>query len=417
MITSHPLRERIISEMHLRRLPPLVAPVTLLQAVFLVPPDDREADREAMLAMPGVPASAQQNHLRHAEGVATNGCHFLWERHSEACTATVVIPDSGDDEEMQTRERAAMEWLEGSRGLALRAVRIQIVKDEREAVAALASMEFAENELVSCRIGETRIWSDFRIHAQGMGRLLVAAGGTQPSDLGRLIQRFQELGNYRNLALLGLPVAQQQAPELSELETCLASIASRLTQSGSDQALLDELCELAARVAAINASTSFRMSATEAYARIVDERLASLQCAPIPGFQSIDHFTERRLLPAVRTCASFVARLERLAVRIERATSLLRTRVDMTVQTQNTSLLASMDRNAERQLRLQHLVEGLSVIAISYYAFNLLDHLLGGFAPKIGLDEEQLSALLVIPVFCLVWLYLRRRAHRATQVE
>ena len=278
-------------------------------------------------------------------------------------------------------------------------------------------MGFASGDVVSCRIGSTRIWSDFKIHEQQMGHLLVAAGDTQPSDLGRLIQRFQEIGNYRNLALLGLPVAQEHAAELSELERNLSSITGRMADGGADQLLLDELCALSARAAAINASTSFRMSATAAYAQIVDERLASLECDPIPGFQSIDHFTERRLLPAVRTCASFVARLEQLAVRVERATSLLRTRVDMMVQTQNTSLLASMDRNAERQVRLQRLVEGLSVVAISYYVFSLVDHLAGSFASELGFERERLSGFLVIPVFCVVWLLLHRRTKGLTQVE
>ena len=248
-----------------------------------------------------------------------------------------------------------------------------------------------------------------------MGLLLVAAGETLPSDLGRLIQGFQELGNYRNLALLGLPVAEERASEMAKLEGDLASITARMTTGNADQPLLDELCALAARTAAINAATGFRMSATAAYAQIADERLRALDAQPIAGYQSIGHFTERRLLPAVRTCASYVARLEQMALRIERATSLLRTRVDVVVQTQNTSLLASMDRNAERQLRLQHLVEGLSVVAVSYYAIALIDHLIGGFVPIFGRTRDEASAVLVIPVFCIVWLLLRSRARTAAR--
>jgi uncharacterized membrane-anchored protein len=118
------------------------------------------------------------------------------------------------------------------------------------------------------------------------------------------------------------------------------------------------------------------------------------------------------LLPATRTCASFSARLEALSVRIERATSLLRTRVEMLLQSQNAALLQSMDRNAERQLRLQRVVEGLSVVAVSYYAVSLLSSLLQVVAGHYGISHDMLTALCVVPVVTCVWFYLRRRVRQ-----
>src|SRR3546814_4084357 len=55
--------------------------------------------------------------------------------------------------------------------------------------------------------------------------------------------------------------------------------------------------------------------------------------------------------------------------------ALLRTRVDTALARRNRDLLASMDRRTALQLRLQHTVEGLSVVAISYYALGLWHHL------------------------------------------
>ena len=64
-------------------------------------------------------------------------------------------------------------------------------------------------DMVSCHSGSgARLWSDFRIGDDGYGRLVVAAWGMKAADISRVVQRIQELGNYRNLALLGLPVAQ-----------------------------------------------------------------------------------------------------------------------------------------------------------------------------------------------------------------
>jgi uncharacterized membrane-anchored protein len=53
----------------------------------------------------------------------------------------------------------------------------------------------------------------------------------------------------------------------------------------------------------------------------------------------------------------------------------LRTRVEVTRKQQNRALLASMDRRARLQLRLQQTVEGLSVAAVTYYAMGLIGYL------------------------------------------
>jgi uncharacterized membrane-anchored protein len=50
---------------------------------------------------------------------------------------------------------------------------------------------------------------------------------------------------------------------------------------------------------------------------------------------------------------------------VARANSLLVARVDVAHERQNQQLLASMDRRARLQLRLQETVEGLSVVAVS----------------------------------------------------
>ena len=67
-----------------------------------------------------------------------------------------------------------------------------------------------------------------------------------------------------------------------------------------------------------------------------------------------------------------------------RAGDLLRTRVDVDRSRQSQQLLESMDRRADLQLRLQHTVEGLSVVAISYYAVNLLSYIAAPFADHWG---------------------------------
>jgi uncharacterized membrane-anchored protein len=63
-----------------------------------------------------------------------------------------------------------------------------------------------------------------------------------------------------------------------------------------------------------------------------------------------------------------------LSRRIHRTTSLLRTRVELSIEAQNQTLLTSMNRRGHLQLRLQQTVEGLSVVAIGYYILALMSY-------------------------------------------
>jgi uncharacterized membrane-anchored protein len=418
-LNNHPLRNRVVSEMHMRRMPALKAPCQMVQVIRIIDAEDHGRERAHAAAMPGVTRPEAQLHARHISGVAPGAIEYVWERHSEATTSTVILPRKAALEvfaELQG-DQAAMKWLTAAPGGVLRAVRVGIVETLAEADALAADVGFSEADLVCCDIGKVRIWSDFLLHGDGFGRLLVAANGTQPTDLGRLVQKVQELGNYRNMALLGLPMAQEKAAEVARAEAALVDIAERMAKGEGDRALLDELSALASSVTSITAATAYRMSATAAYTAIATDRLTQLPCTAIEGTITLEEFTERRLLPAARTCASFVSRLESLSGRIERATSLLRTRVEMSVEEQNVALLKSMNATSERQVRLQKLVEGLSVMAVSYYAVGLLLYLLKGIAPPLGGKPELLAGIAVVPVFLLVWLYMRNKVRNIDRVD
>jgi uncharacterized membrane-anchored protein len=116
----------------------------------------------------------------------------------------------------------------------------------------------------------------------------------------------------------------------------------------------------------------------------------------------------RRFDPAMRTVKSTEVRLQAMAGRAVRAAELLRTRVDVERSAQNQTLLASMDKRADLQLRLQKTVEGLSVVAISYYAVNLALYVLGPAGRSLDLSKVTLGAVTTPVVIVLVWLLVRR---------
>lgn len=413
-LRDHPDRARVVSEMHMRRMPALSPGTQMIQIVRLVDAADRRAEKAYVIAPPELEQSTLKADERHAHARGLNGAEILWERHSEASTLTVILTGRSQDPfQTEPGDEVVSTWLADAPGNVVRAVRVAVVPNEEIAASIVATLSFSEPDLVSCRIGSVRLWTDFRVREDGFGRLLISAGDMSPNDLGRLVQRVQELGNYRNLALLGLPVVQTEGIALSKLESDLSAISRKLADAPDDKALLDDLCSVAARVSAVADRTAFRLSATSAYSQIVQDRLDALPCVSIAGFQKLDEFVDRRLLPATRTCASFTARLESLSARIERTSSLLRTKVELTVQEQNVEILRSMQRTGERQLSLQHLVEGLSVAAVGYYALGLASYIIKGAAHILNFSAENVQALAVVPVLILVWLFLRHNMRRA----
>ena len=101
-------------------------------------------------------------------------------------------------------------------------------------------------------------------------------------------------------------------------------------------------------------------------------------------------------------------RLADMSARALRAGNLLRTRVDVERSAQNQNLLESMDKRADLQLRLQRTVEGLSVVAVSYYAVSLASYLVYPASEPLGLSKGLLTAAITLPVVVTVWWFLRR---------
>jgi uncharacterized membrane-anchored protein len=116
----------------------------------------------------------------------------------------------------------------------------------------------------------------------------------------------------------------------------------------------------------------------------------------------------------MNTCQAVGARQEMLSQRVARATQLLSTRVDITRERQNQALLASMERRARQQLRLQQAVEGFSVAAITYYVVGLVAYLAKGLAISGATFREEIVTSIAIPIVALVVALGVRRFRRRT---
>lgn len=405
---DHELRLRVVGEMHLRKWPLITTSCHVIQWVLTVDDDERAQELTAIEALSG-------NHdlvgnPSHREGRINPRVSFTWERQSEGSSLTLFAPSGSEsgylDPTSDPEIYASIIWAQSLPGRIVRCTRIWIAPTDDDIERLMQTIPFSRSELVSSYIGDgIRMWSDFRIMDDGFGRLLVAANGADPYDLTRQLQRLQELGNYRNKALLGLPVARECWPQLDLTEASLRTLFNRLaTNEARDDSILEDLSALALDLASVSTTISFRMDATRAYGKIVEERLEQVDSRPVVGYASLADFTQRRFRPAMNTCIATTERIARLEKGTEQLASLLRARVDTHIENQNAQLLRSMERSISSQVQLQRLVEGLSVIALSYYLLSLIKFALYTLpANAVPVSHEFIVGVLVIPVLAIVW--------------
>lgn len=419
-IADHPQRYELAHELHARPFPVLAAPC---HAVFLaIMPEARAASRDKMADRAHLIALLDRFGSSHPREGATHyfgplGRHRLkWECHTEFSTYTVFV----DGVTARPFDAGAFDvfpadWLDAAPGrrLVSALVRVELQDGSEAKPGARATGWFEDEGLAIAHVLDENavIATDFRIDATGHSRIAVfVPQQTGQRRIGRIVQRLLEIETYKSMSMLALPVARKLGGRLNVLEARLAELVTALTERRAEaEEALHELLGLSAELEHMLACHGYRFAATEAYSALVAERIEALRETRYEGRQSFREFMARRFDPAIRTCRATRARLEELTARAARAGDLLRTRVDVERSAQNQQLLESMDRRADLQLRLQRTVEGLSVVAISYYAVNLAAYLFAPLAGRLpGFDKSLLSAALVPPVVLLVWLAIRR---------
>lgn len=305
-----------------------------------------------------------------------------WEKHTEFCTWTLLRKGT-DPRAMENTALSALpgDWLAAMPGRIVAAVHVA-VETRRHPEPSRDELRggFEGHRLIGSLVhdGRGEVWTAFRLHSDGFGRFLVFHDDLNPCETGRLVQQLLEVETYRLMALLSLPLVREVQPELSAIDRDLAELVSDMGDDGQERALLDRLSVHAAHLEQLRARLGYRLAATRAYYALVMKRLEQLRVGEMRGLQTVTYFLDRRLTPAVRTCEAAGARLDELSMRIDRAAELIRTRVNLIIEEQNQSLLASMERRSGLQLRLQQAVEGFSVAAITYYVVQIVHVLAEG---------------------------------------
>ena len=419
---DHPLRYKLANELHARPFPTMAAPCTVVYLAVKRPNEavsrDRSVDMNHLIAL------LDRHGVSHPQPGATHysgqiGRYTLkWEQHTEFVTYT-VFSEGQSKRDFDPDDFAVFpeDWLKDAPGQRITSAIIRVM--DRPSVekigACLADWFVLESLAVSSVADDAAIVAgDFRIDPAGHLRFaMFSSPQTGDRRIGRIVQRLCEIETYKTMSMLGFSRAKDLSGRIGELDNNLSALMVDMTGSDQNPAeTLNQLLSISSELETIAARSSFRFGATGAYEAIVGQRIAALREERFDGRQTFAEFMMRRYEPAMRTVKSTQNRLQALSDRAIRAGDLLRTRVDVERSAQNQALLESMDRRADLQLRLQRTVEGLSVVAISYYAVSLAAYLLYPLTETTGLSKGMLTAIVALPVVGLVWFLVRRIRRR-----
>ncbi len=420
---NHEQRFALSNEVHARPPVPLHTP-TKVSCIALTTSgpykdDDRTTVCELTKQYGATPPGPGVKHY----SVDLGEFSLIWERHTEFIRYTFFIPGNDEPFENTALEAVPSAWLASLPGELIAGAHAAILPSPAsDSRLDEVRKHFAANTLIGADIaeGSATAVTDFRIHADGLGRFLILNDGMTQWHAGRIVQRLLEIETYRVMALLALPVAQALTIELAAWEQELSEITDEMTeQEGPEETeLLERLTSLQAAIERSSTQSQFRFGAGTAYYALVQRRISELREARMPDMQTFKEFTERRLAPAMATCTSAERRLTTLSARVDRATQLLSTRVNLSLEQQNQEVLASMDRRVELQLRLQQTVEGLSVAAITYYVVSVIGYMAkGAVAAGASVNSTVITGVAAPIVLTIAALGVRRMRKRVSALN
>ena len=344
-----------------------------------------------------------------------------WEQHGEFSSYTFYAYETSKEPFTDPAlKKVPVDWLSQISGQTIIAAHASVVSAEdinyqHEMDLSPLSAYFAGNAIVGSKVtgGAASVFTDFRIHVDGFSRFLVVNHNLRTAQAGRLLHRLFDIEIYRVMALMAFPIARKLYPELKKADRQLYTITNSMTQPDNDDAkLLDELTALAAEVENHISSNQFRFAAASAYYQLVGQRLVDLREVRIQGIQTLGEFMKRRLEPAMNTCNSISHRFTLVSERISNASQLMRTKVDVIIERQNQGLLSSMALRAKMQLRMQQMVEGISMVAITYYAASLVGKIAEALHSAGWHVDAELVEGVSIPFILVIIAFSTKRMHK-----
>jgi uncharacterized membrane-anchored protein len=290
------------------------------------------------------------------------------------------------------------------------------VTDQTQTIDKLAKFFNSQSLcVIDVNKGNAEIMGDFYAGNDAYTKFILRIRDATPLEAGRLAQRILEIETYRTMALLALPLARDVSPQLREMEKELTDITHSLSAAQSSltsQDLLKRLSDLLVSSEAVATRTAFRFGASRAYHALVNNRLDLLEETKTNQYPTLSNFLSTRLNPAIETCNAIEKRQHRLSTDVERATNLMRTGITLEMERQNSKLLNDMNRRTRLQMRLNTMVQGISVAALAYYLTGLFSYIAQGLKDTKLLPQSmsaETASALGLPIAVIIsWAFMAR---------
>jgi uncharacterized membrane-anchored protein len=425
VLANHEARAVILAELHARPFLPVKAPRRVYHFAFATDHEEARADRLALAALAGANGAALDAADAKFHRLDLGGWELRWEQHTEFTTYTWSASSAAEEPFAHPDPLAAGELAFKAPGRLVVAAHLSLIESGRPLDALAALFNPQSLCIIGAAKGAAHVLTDFSVDACGFTRLLISVSSLTALEAGRLVQRVLEIETYRTMALLGLPEARRAGPELGRMERESAEINHALSLKGAEQRtsqdLLKRLSDLLAASEALSTRMAFRFGASRAYHAIVKNRLELIREVKESPYTTISAFFSARLDPAIETCNALETRQARLSSQVARAIDLMRTGITVELEQQNKDLLQDMNRRARLQMRLQGIVQGISIAALAYYLSGLTVYLAKGLKDA-GLLPEHMTAdmvaALALPFTIFAsWAFMERVRRLSTKAK
>jgi len=253
---------------------------------------------------------------------------------------------------------------------------------------------------------ETALVTSFTPDEHGRERywVTVGSGRSSKSHLKDIIDAIVRIETYYHLLLMQKPLfsaAIDQAYKFEQVHLKQREIISEHIGHADSQALqrwLNGLTQDLLKTTRLSSKLHFELSASVPYDSIVHRTLASLDERTLPLYRPMSEYVLSGITGVAEGNQQLLKRMDTLRSGFEGTISIIRARVDLMLQSQNLTLLISVDKTTKSQAILQYTVEGLSVIVIAYYLSGLMAYIFKGLHEMGWLHSADIAAALFVPL-------------------
>jgi uncharacterized membrane-anchored protein len=253
---------------------------------------------------------------------------------------------------------------------------------------------------------ETSLVTSFTPDDHGGERYWVSVGSARSSKshLKDIVDAIVRIETYYHLLLMQKPLfsaAVDQAYKFEQVHLKQREIISGHIDHADAVTLqrwLNGLTQDLLKTTRLAGKLHFELSASVPYEKIVHRTLASLDERTLALYRPMSDYVLSGITGVAEGYQQLLKRIDTLRSGFEGVISILRARVDLMLQSQNLTLLASVDKTTKSQAILQYTVEGLSVIVIAYYLSGLMAYIFKGFQEMGWLLNADIASALFVPV-------------------